>query len=444
MNIPGLPGLEILELLRAARPTVPVVVLTASGSETMAVHAFRRGVADYVMKEPGELERLPSVLSSVLKANHFDHIAGPEPGRDLPNGEEFPRRLIDAMPVGIQYLDSGLRVLYHNAVMRQWVGRSYVGETCCHAIWGCDEIYQDCQAARVVQEGRSLESIIEPPLADAQWRALHMFSHPVLNEGEHVTGVVEYLIDISEHVMAKRQVAQSDANWRALTENSPDRILLVGVDGRILFANFRLEEGSENPATGENLYRFLQDAERQRMRDCFSRVLASGHAECYESEYVGGDGQSRFFASTVAPVRRDDRNVALVVNSRDITELRRSLLELRESERFLRSTLNGLLSQIAIVDESGEIVSVNNAWRRFAEANGVAANRVSEGCNYLSVCDRATGEGASDARVVAAECARCCVATGPRWFTNMAVTVRTNNAGSSCGRPVVLATARRE
>ncbi len=230
-----------------------------------------------------------------------------------------------------------------------------------------------------------------------------MFSHPVLNEGEHVTGVVEYLIDISEHVMAKRQVAQSDANWRALTENSPDRILLVGVDGRILFANFRLEEGSENPATGENLYRFLQDAERQRVRDCFSRVLASGHAECYESEYVGGDGQSRFFASTVAPVRRDDRNVALVVNSRDITELRRSLLELRESERFLRSTLNGLLSQIAIVDESGEIVSVNNAWRRFAEANGVAANRVSEGCNYLSVCDRATGEGASDARVVAAE-----------------------------------------
>ncbi len=169
VNIPGLPGLEILELLRAARPTVPVVVLTASGSETMAVHAFRRGVADYVMKEPGELERLPSVLSSVLKANHFDHIAGPEPDRDLPNGEEFPRRLIDAMPVGIQYLDSGLRVLYHNAVMRQWVGRSYVGETCCHAIWGCDEIYQDCQAARVVQEGRSLESIIEPPLADAQW-----------------------------------------------------------------------------------------------------------------------------------------------------------------------------------------------------------------------------------------------------------------------------------
>jgi signal transduction histidine kinase len=63
------------------------------------------------------------------------------------------------------------------------------------------------------------------------------------------------------------------------------------------------------------------------------------------------------------------------------------------SELFAQATLDSLSAHIAIVDESGEIIAVNRAWREFARANDAGRN-VSEGANYLETCDAATGEGA--------------------------------------------------
>jgi len=50
--------------------------------------------------------------------------------------------------------------------------------------------------------------------------------------------------------------------------------------------------------------------------------------------------------------------------------------------------LNSLTKQIALVDEHGIIVSVNESWREFGLANGAAEPQaVAVGANYLVVCD---------------------------------------------------------
>jgi len=55
---------------------------------------------------------------------------------------------------------------------------------------------------------------------------------------------------------------------------------------------------------------------------------------------------------------------------------------------------------VCILDERGEILAVNQAWRDFARDNFGDAYRVSEGVNYLAVCDGVTGEGEEIARSV--------------------------------------------
>jgi signal transduction histidine kinase len=74
-----------------------------------------------------------------------------------------------------------------------------------------------------------------------------------------------------------------------------------------------------------------------------------------------------------------------------------------ESQRShgLQQTLDSLSAHIAILDESGEIIAVNRMWRAFAEANESDPGRVSEGANYLSVCESATGPYAEEAAVFA-------------------------------------------
>src|SRR5215213_6217514 len=67
----------------------------------------------------------------------------------------------------------------------------------------------------------------------------------------------------------------------------------------------------------------------------------------------------------------------------------------------LQQTLDSLSAHIAILDESGEIIAVNGVWRAFAEANGGDPETVSEGVNYLRVCESATGLNAEEATAFA-------------------------------------------
>ena len=67
----------------------------------------------------------------------------------------------------------------------------------------------------------------------------------------------------------------------------------------------------------------------------------------------------------------------------------------------LQQTLDSLSAHLAILDESGEIIAVNGMWKAFAEANGSDPGRVSEGANYLRVCESAAGLNAEEAAAFA-------------------------------------------
>lgn len=71
---------------------------------------------------------------------------------------------------------------------------------------------------------------------------------------------------------------------------------------------------------------------------------------------------------------------------------------LQEPERLLIATLDALTQHIAILDEEGTIVAVNEAWQRFAEANGADPEAVGAGTNYFQVF-QAVGVGSAPAVV---------------------------------------------
>lgn len=71
------------------------------------------------------------------------------------------------------------------------------------------------------------------------------------------------------------------------------------------------------------------------------------------------------------------------------------------SARLNRSALDALSAHIAILDETGCILTVNHAWRHFAELYHPRPATVCAGANYLSVCDTARGDGAEDAAAFA-------------------------------------------
>ena len=71
-------------------------------------------------------------------------------------------------------------------------------------------------------------------------------------------------------------------------------------------------------------------------------------------------------------------------------------------ERFARSVLDGLSARVAVLDASGTIVAANRAWKTFAADSGVDPRTVSEGADYLGVCESASGPEAEGAAEFAA------------------------------------------
>jgi DNA-binding response OmpR family regulator len=92
MNMPCISGLEMLAALRRTESTVPAILMTAYGSENVAIEAFRLGVRDYIVK-PFTPEE---ILHSIDRALNESRLARQK--------EELNRHLITAEIVRITVL----------------------------------------------------------------------------------------------------------------------------------------------------------------------------------------------------------------------------------------------------------------------------------------------------------------------------------------------------
>ncbi len=103
----------------------------------------------------------------------------------------------------------------------------------------------------------------------------------------------------------------------------------------------------------------------------------------------------------IVVLRRQDGAFVAAFSARGVTtegiaeaakeDYRRLLLRVH-AHKEQELSLDELPEHTAIVDSSGAIVAVNKAWKRFAKDNGAELSKVSEGANYLDVCERAMGE----------------------------------------------------
>lgn len=132
-------------------------------------------------------------------------------------------------------------------------------------------------------------------------------------------------------------------------------------------------------------------------------------------ESAGAQVRELLQASTSAPATLDldlpDGRVLRVISARreddagepqylasllDVTDQRESVRRARQSDALRQSVLDSLSAQIAVLDETGRILTVNRAWRRFAEENGADAELGSGvGLNYFEI-SASSGEAASD------------------------------------------------
>lgn len=235
--------------------------------------------------------------------------------------------------------------------------------------------------------------------------------HNVLDRDRsgNILGTLSSGEDITEQKQTEEQLRKSEERYRLIAENTADAITVHDLSLRPIYlspSNEKLKGFTIEEMLAQTTEQTMTPESLQRVYRAFEEEMAlekSGAADPARKrimmlEEYRKDGSTVWVENTLSFIR-DEQGIpkTILSVSRDITERRRAEEALRESERSLRSTIDGLSSHIALLDEHGTILLTNKTWRDFAENNGLSAGKVSEGTNYLRICDNATGPYAEEA-----------------------------------------------
>jgi PAS domain S-box-containing protein len=158
------------------------------------------------------------------------------------------------------------------------------------------------------------------------------------------------------------KLSESEARWRSLTETSPDHILILDNNLNIQLANFSASGLAVEELIGTPLYQYLEGDEKQaEVKTILESVLKTGEQTSYETVNTIPDGGTIYFESRVVPrILESSKNIiGLTVSSRDITERKRVVEKLKESEEKYRILFETMPLGITVSDEAGNIIESN-------------------------------------------------------------------------------------
>jgi len=257
--------------------------------------------------------------------------------------------------------------------------------------------------------------------------------------------VLGLIRDVSERRRTQALQEEELLRRRVLIEESRDGIVVLDDRGAVIEANACFAEmtGYE-PA--ELLTMHVWDWDPDWSNDRMGDALQTGRSGSmgFESVMRRKDGTVRDVDVRANVARVGERRLVFCV-SRDITERKQAEQALRDVSELVQSVENSVLDHMAVLDRSGTIVAVNEAWERFAQAHGTelagAPPRTGVGSNYLTMCHAAGSDEASEvaegiAAVLSGEWGlftreyACHGAPWQRWF-HMSVTPLRTTAGGA-------------
>jgi len=128
--LPGRSGLDLLRITKRDWPGMPVIILTAFGSEDLAVEAFREGAEDYLRKPIAPDALMKTVAATLASTDNAlrdpRHFAAPRAGAAPVNLKihralSYWRTLVSLTDIAQEALQSRMRRFELRMVMGLWM-----------------------------------------------------------------------------------------------------------------------------------------------------------------------------------------------------------------------------------------------------------------------------------------------------------------------------------
>jgi PAS domain S-box-containing protein/putative nucleotidyltransferase with HDIG domain len=351
--IPGFGGLEALKIAKECAFDLPFIMLSNKVSEETLVEAVRAGAGDFITKD--HLER----LGPVMKRNLAD-----APSRaGMRRAEIEWRAAFDSVQDAIFIHDAEFRIVRANlpyAALARMPIQDVIGKPYWEVFPKAEGPLPGCRYVCAGKIGPAEEEVRLPtgevfssrsfPIADAAGRSRH-YLHVMQNT--------------TERDRVREALENSEKRFRGLIKHASDLMAVVDADGTIAYISPSVRQmgGYEvDELEGRNYLEFTHPEDRAAATAGFSELIRDpGVVHKTEFRFRRKDGAWIMLESVATNALADPLINGIVMNSRDVTERKRSEVALHKVNRALKVLSAGNMEVVRATNETSLLEKVCRA-----------------------------------------------------------------------------------
>jgi PAS domain S-box-containing protein len=185
---------------------------------------------------------------------------------------------------------------------------------------------------------------------------------PVRDENGKVDGIMTHAMDVTEHVLARKQLEKSEANFRFMAESLPQKIFMANPNGKVIYFNSQWTE-----YTGKTMDVLMRDGVRHFLHPDdlpismgqWRRAIKTSESMQNEQRMLRADGQYRRHISYVRAMHDERGNIIRWFGSMtDIEDVTRTAARNEELERVTEALREQRAQLVAVNEAKDEFISV--------------------------------------------------------------------------------------
>jgi PAS domain S-box-containing protein len=383
LALPDSEGLETFNRIHRSVPDLPVIVLTVTNNDDLAIQAMQAGAQDYLVK--GEINRhlLQRAMRYAIERQRSESA--------LRESQRLIQEIADVTPeiIAIYDLDEQ-RSVYVNRQLSNILGYTTGQLT---ELTPKDWVVPD-DYPRLEELFKRLRHSADGEVLEIEYRARHAqggvrWLHSELTvfarrEDGEARQVLITSHDITQRRRTEEALRRSEERYRDLVENSGLFVALHDAEGRILNANKKVLEflgvARAEELRQRNVSEFIQPDTPDSFQRYLEKVLKEGHATG-TTKLQAPIGQLVIIEYDNTLRQTSSQKPIIRCIGRDVTEREQSAEAIRTNEERYRDLVENSGLLIGTHDVEGRFLSVNQAtWKFFGVggAEGLEGRRISE------------------------------------------------------------------
>ncbi len=233
---------------------------------------------------------------------------------------------------------------------------------------------------------------------DGTEREVHAQGRVQFDDSGNAARIFGTVQDVTEF----KQVEYELKKFSLAAEQSPSSIVITDLAGKIEYVNRKFVEISgytKEEAIGQNPRILKSGITPEFVYKELWKTITAGKA--WHGEFVNKKKNGELFRESVAISQikdADGRTTRYIALKEDITEQKHNEEALKTWQIQFEKTIDALPTEVCLLDESGKILFVNEAWREFSRQYGSGSSYTGE--NYFKVCKSAAKANVPEAQAI--------------------------------------------